>query len=150
MPGGRTPRRIVAHVLELLDRGPLRLRAQSPIIETPPLGPSIRRFANAAALIETHLDPPALLGYLKGMERAANRRRGQRWGNRTLDLDIILWSGGPWGSAGLTIPHAAFRARAFVLTPLAAIAADWRDPISNLAVRHLAARLHKRALSIPV
>ena len=150
MAGGKTPRRILAHALSLLNSGPLRLRARSPILDTPPLGPSIRRFANAAALIETRLDPSALLRHLKAMERAANRRRGQRWGSRTLDLDIILWSNGPWESPGLTIPHAAFRARAFVLTPLAAIAADWRDPISNLTVRHLAARLHKRALSISV
>ncbi|TPG16683.1 2-amino-4-hydroxy-6-hydroxymethyldihydropteridine diphosphokinase [Sphingomonas koreensis] len=113
--------------------------AVSPIIGSAPLGPSSRRFANAACLIETAESPPALLARLKTIERDFGRRRGRRWGPRVIDLDIILWSGGSWSSATLTIPHPAFRTRDFVLRPLATIAGDWRDPITGQTVRHLAA-----------
>jgi 2-amino-4-hydroxy-6-hydroxymethyldihydropteridine diphosphokinase len=61
-----------------------------------------------------------------------------------IDLDIILWSGGAWGEKGLTVPHAAFRERDFVLRPLLAIVPAWRDPVSGLSVRQLAARLGRR------
>jgi len=118
--------------------------AASPILHTPPLGPSLRRFANAVAIIETEEEPPALLRRLKAIESAYGRRPGRRWGARVIDLDIILWSEGPWSGPGLTIPHPQFRARGFVLDPLARIAAGWRDPISGRTVRQLRARLNRR------
>ncbi|MBP2278934.1 MULTISPECIES: 2-amino-4-hydroxy-6-hydroxymethyldihydropteridine diphosphokinase [Sphingomonas] len=119
--------------------------AVSPIIASAPLGPSIRRFANAAVLLESPLAPPAMLARLKAIERAFGRRRGARWGARVIDLDIVLWSGGSWGTAALTVPHIAFRDRGFVLDPLRTIAPDWRDPVTGLSIRQLHARLHKRA-----
>jgi len=118
--------------------------ATSPILHTPPLGPSKRRFANAVALIESEEAPPALLRRLKDVERAFGRRRGQNWAARVIDLDIILWSGGAWGEPGLAVPHASFRARDFVLRPLRAVAPDWRDPVSGLSVRQIAWRHAKR------
>ena len=112
--------------------------ATSPIIETPPVGPSTRRFANACALIADDEAPEMLLVRLKHIERAFGRRRGQRWGERVIDLDIILWSGGCWSSPVLTIPHRLFRTRDFVLRPLTMIAPDWRDPVTGRTVRQLA------------
>jgi 2-amino-4-hydroxy-6-hydroxymethyldihydropteridine diphosphokinase len=109
--------------------------AVSPIIASAPLGPSLRRYANAVALIESVEDPAALLVRLKGIERDFGRRRGRRWGSRVIDLDIVLWSGGIWTSAGLTVPHAAYRDRGFVLGPLAAIAPRWRDPRTGRTIR---------------
>ena len=117
--------------------------ARSPVLTTPPMGPSQRRFANAAILLQSDDDPPALLQRLKAIERAFGRRSGRRWGPRVLDLDILLWSGGRWSSRGLIIPHAGLAQRAFVLDPLVRIAADWRDPISGLGMRHLRARLRR-------
>ena len=116
----------------------------SPILRTPPLGPSSRRYANAAAIVETGEDPPALLRRLKAIEHAFGRRAGQRWAARVLDLDILLWSQGAWSGPGLTIPHPHYRARGFVLDPLVRIAPDWRDPLTGLSVRQLRARLHAR------
>jgi len=58
-----------------------------------------------------------------------------------LDLDIVLWCGGRVATRTLTIPHAQFRTRAFVLAPLLRVAADWRDPVTGWRVRHLHARL---------
>ena len=118
--------------------------ALSPVIASAALGPSSRRFANAAALIETAEDPPALLARLKAVERAFGRRAGRRWGARVIDLDIVLWSGGVWRTAGLSVPHRAFRERAFVLEPLARIAPTWRDPCTSLSIRQLHARLTRR------
>src|SRR4051812_23842795 len=81
------------------------VRAVAPIFDTAPLGPSSRRFANSALVLETELDPPALLAALKAIERAAGRRRGRRWGARVLDLDIVLWSEGRVRTPRLIIPH---------------------------------------------
>jgi 2-amino-4-hydroxy-6-hydroxymethyldihydropteridine diphosphokinase len=114
------------------------LLAASPIIASDPVGPSTRRFANAAILIESELAPPAMLSRLKTIERAFGRRAGRRWGARVIDLDIILWSGGIWTSPGLAIPHPAFRGRGFVLSPLAAIIPYWRDPVGGGSMRQLA------------
>jgi 2-amino-4-hydroxy-6-hydroxymethyldihydropteridine diphosphokinase len=80
---------------------------------------------------------------LQKLERAAGRRRARRWGARTLDLDILLWSGGMFAAPGLAIPHPAFRTRGFVLGPLRAVAPRWRDPVSGLSITHLSARLTK-------
>jgi 2-amino-4-hydroxy-6-hydroxymethyldihydropteridine diphosphokinase len=133
---------VIAAALARLQREGVAILAMAPVFETEPVGPSLRRYANSAALIETPLDPPALLTLLKHIERDFGRRPGgQRWTSRVLDLDIVLWTGGAFAAAGLTVPHRLFRERAFVLTPALAIAADWRDPVTNLTVRHLHARL---------
>lgn len=116
----------------------------SRIIMTAPVGPSGRRFANMAAIIETPLTPPQLLKLLKQVERDFGRRRGQRWGSRVIDLDIILWRGGSWSDGALTVPHRAFRTRRFVLDPLAAIAPGWRDPVTGLSMRQLRHRARAR------
>lgn len=120
------------------------LLAAAPIVSSAPVGPSIRRFANTVALIATPLAPAALLRDLKALERSFGRRRGQRWGARVIDLDIILWSGGEVSEPGLTIPHPAFRAREFVLAPLVRLAPRWRDPQTGLTVVQLHARLTRR------
>ncbi|HYJ83238.1 MAG TPA: 2-amino-4-hydroxy-6-hydroxymethyldihydropteridine diphosphokinase [Allosphingosinicella sp.] len=116
---------------------------------TPALGPAGRGFANAVALVESELDPPALLDRLKQVERDFGRRRGRRWGPRILDLDIILWSEGVWAGDGLIIPHPEFRRRRFVLEPLAEVAPAWRDPIGGGTMRQLLFRLRRRAVSPP-
>ena len=116
----------------------------SPIIASAPVGPSQRRYANAATVIDSDETPAQLLTRLKQIERAFGRRRGRRWGARPLDLDIVLWSGGAWASRGLVVPHVAFRDRDFVLRPLARIVPGWRDPVTGLRVRQLAHRLTAR------
>lgn len=121
----------------------------SPVVITAPVGPSIRRYANQVAIIASAENPPDLLARLKAIEAAFGRRRGQRWGARVIDLDIILWSEGAWASPALTVPHAAFRDRMFVLGPLAAIAPDWRDPVTGLHIRHLQAQLARHLPLMP-
>lgn len=139
-----TPDALVEQAMAALSRPPFRLLARSPIIGTPPIGPSLRRYANAAILIEADDHAPAeMLALLKRMERTAGRRPRRRWGARPLDLDIVLWNGGRWTGRALTIPHPAYRARDFVLIPLRTIAPRWRDPVSGHTVTQLLARLKK-------
>ena len=114
----------------------------SPIVLNAAHGGAGRDFANSVALIETGLEPPALLSRLKALEREFGRRRGRRWGPRVLDLDIALWSGGRFRSRRLTIPHPELARRSFVLQPLAAIAPGWR--VGPLTIGHLAHRLARR------
>ena len=134
------PREIVRTAMEeLAALG--TVAGRSPILNTAPIGAAQRRFANAAITLESEYDPPALLAALKRMEREFGRRTFRRWGDRVLDCDIVLWSGGVWTSQCLKIPHPLFRERGFVLGPAAAIASGWRDPVSGLTARHLNARL---------
>jgi 2-amino-4-hydroxy-6-hydroxymethyldihydropteridine diphosphokinase len=123
--------------------GAIGAKHLSRIRATPALGPAGRSFANAVALVESDLEPPALLAMLKQTERAFGRRGGRRWGPRVLDLDIILWSGGAWAEGGLVIPHPAFRGRRFVLEPLAELVPGWRDPIAGVTPRQLLAALRR-------
>lgn len=116
------------------------VRAVSRVMITAPIGPSSRRFANQAAIIDSDESPPELLARLKAIEHAFGRRPARRWGARVIDLDIILWSGGAWSDARLTVPHPEFRRRGFVLAPLARVAPGWRDPLTGLSVRQLAMR----------
>mgnify|MGYP002078369544 CR=1 FL=1 len=140
------PHKVLAGAFAALDAAPLALVVASPIISSRPLGPSIRTYANAAALVETALSPPDLLDHLKAIEAEFGRKAGgERWRARVLDLDILLWSGGAFADDALCIPHREMRKRSFVLDPLAAIAPDWRDPLSGLSVRHLKARLDRKA-----
>ena len=115
--------------------------ARSSVITTDPIGPAQRRFANAALVITSEYDPQSMLAGLKHIEREFGRRDGQRWGDRVLDLDIVLWSGGMFASRELTIPHSEYRARDFVLKPAKMIAPDWRDPVTGLTIRQLSARV---------
>ncbi len=139
-----SPKHVLESALEVLAGLDLSLHAIAPVITTAPVGPSERKFANSAAVVETFRPPEQMLRVLAATEQTFGRRgRGQRWGARVLDLDIVLWSGGNWQSDTLIIPHPEFRNRDFVLQPASTIAGKWRDPITNLSVAHIYARLTK-------
>ena len=138
-----TPRAIVHAAMAALDLPPFTVVARAPVILTAPVGPSMRRYANSAVLVASPLSPHDMLDRLQALEAHFGRRRYRRWGERTLDLDMLLWSGGRFNSRRLTIPHVAFRTRSFVLDPLLYIARRWRDPVSGLTVAQLIARLAK-------
>ena len=143
-PHGRygRPAGVVEAAIAKLDEE-FALFDASPIVLNAAHGPAGRDFANAVALVESRLDPAEMLAQLKAIEVRFGRRGARRWGPRVLDLDIALWSGGRFRSRRLTIPHPELERRNFVLQPLAAIAPNWA--VGPLAIRHLAARLARRA-----
>ena len=141
------PRAIVEQAIAAMETADIDVFLHSSIHQSRPLGPSMRRYANAAAVIESALMPDALLAEIQTIERHFGReRRGQRWLARTLDLDIIMWSGGLWISDNphLAIPHRSFASRNFVLGPCCEIAPDWRDPLSGFTLRQIFHR-HNRS-----
>ncbi len=83
-------------------------------------------FINAVALVRTSLPAPALLDALLGIERAfgRDRSREQRWGPRTLDLDLLLYGDRTIDIEGLQVPHPRLHERAFALVPLIEVAPD--------------------------
>ncbi|TBR39011.1 MULTISPECIES: 2-amino-4-hydroxy-6-hydroxymethyldihydropteridine diphosphokinase [Dyella] len=96
-----------------------RVTATSRLFRTPPWGPIAQPpFLNAVVAVETGLSPHALLASMLGIERAAGRIRDQRWGPRTLDLDLLHMEGVSLHDEVLTLPHPRIAERAFVLLPL--------------------------------
>jgi len=116
----------------------LRPVAVSHFIETEPQGgPQQGRYLNAAVVIETDLDPRGLLARVHELEREAGRERAERFGPRTLDVDVLLFGDVEMDEASLTIPHPRMTQRAFVLGPLAEIAPDWVVPGTGRTVGQL-------------
>ena len=136
-----SPRETVEGALAALDRDGVRLIAASALIETLPLGPQDQpHYVNAAARVETRLEPDALMRRLHAIEREAGRERRRRWGPRTLDLDLLDYHG--IVAAGPPIlPHPGIAERDFVLAPIMEIAPRWRHPVLGETARTLRLRL---------
>jgi 2-amino-4-hydroxy-6-hydroxymethyldihydropteridine diphosphokinase len=112
----------LARALELLDGTPeTEVVAVSTFRETDPVGYLEQpRFLNAAAAVDTSLEPEALLATLLDIERELGRvREGPRFGPRTVDLDLLLVEGVTLDEPGLTLPHPRLHERVFALAPLA-------------------------------
>jgi 2-amino-4-hydroxy-6-hydroxymethyldihydropteridine diphosphokinase len=120
----------------------VRLVARSPLYRSRPMGPADQPdFVNAVAGLATRLGPEELLEALHGIERAHGRRRSavNRWGPRTLDLDLLTHGETVREVPGLTLPHPGIGERNFVLLPLASVAPDLVIPglgrVATLAAR---------------
>lgn len=100
------------------------LQQSSSLYRTSPMGPADQPdYINAVVAVVTGRAPLALLASLQGIERTHGRVRvGERWGPRTLDLDLLLYDELQYQDAQLTVPHAGLADRAFVLVPLHEIA----------------------------
>lgn len=108
---------------ELAELPETALIAASPLYRSPPLGPPGQPdYVNAVAELSTSLAPHALLDELQGLERAHHRVRAERWGPRTLDLDLLLYGEAVIDDERLTVPHPGIASRAFVLLPLVDLA----------------------------
>lgn len=141
------PRLQVREALHAITRLPgTRVEAVSGIYRTAPLGPQTQpAYLNAALCARTRLGPVALLRALQSIEARQGRRRGQRWGARTLDLDLLLYDRQSRSTKLLTLPHPEMAKRDFVLYPLAEIAPDWQLP-DGRTVQALAGALARGSL----
>jgi 2-amino-4-hydroxy-6-hydroxymethyldihydropteridine diphosphokinase len=129
-------------VAALCDGPDVGLVARSSDYRTPPWGVTDQPpFINIALVVETALAPRALLARALAVEATfgRDRAREQRWGPRTLDIDIIAYGDIEIDEPGLTLPHPRLFERAFVLAPLAEIAPDRR--IKGIRIADALARL---------
>lgn len=104
----------------------IEVSAVSRIYETEPLGPPQPRYLNAAFRLETALLPTEVLSSLLRTERRLGRRRNpdERWGPRSIDLDVLWDQRGPHESPGLSVPHRELAKRDFALGPLLDVAPE--------------------------
>ncbi|TFF27440.1 2-amino-4-hydroxy-6-hydroxymethyldihydropteridine diphosphokinase [Jiella endophytica] len=119
-------RATMAAALKRIDqRQDCSVVAVSRLYRTPPWGKTDQpEFLNACAAVDTRLSPRALLELCLETERAFKRVRAERWGPRTLDIDVLDYDGRPFSDDALTLPHPRIGERAFVLVPLADVARE--------------------------
>lgn len=119
-------RTILRQAVKLLEAGDkVHVRCISGLYETDPVGNLDQpQFLNAVAVVETELSPGELLQHCLAVEQQLGRVRGERWGPRTIDVDLLLYGGVQMAAADLEIPHPRLAERKFVLAPLAEIAPE--------------------------
>lgn len=124
---------------KMIDHPAVRDCQSSPLYQTPPLGGPAGQpdYLNAILMLRTTLGPCELLTYCQSLESEEGRERKERWGARTLDIDLLLYAQQQIKEPNLEIPHPRLIERHFVLLPLVALAPDLHHPQSGLSVQQL-------------
>lgn len=138
-------RAVFTSCLEQFDAGG-RVVMASRLWSTRAIGPAQPDYLNLAALIDWPEGPRSLLTRCLELEAAAGRERSEdeRWGPRTLDLDLLLVESVVCRGPDLELPHPRFHVRRFALEPAAEIAADWIHPLLGLTVEELTEEARRR------
>jgi 2-amino-4-hydroxy-6-hydroxymethyldihydropteridine diphosphokinase len=132
----------LAGSLDVLTSNPgINLLAVSSWYQTKPIGPPQPDYLNGCATFDVQQTPEELLVLLQAIELQFGRVRTEKWGARSLDLDLLLYGDLIINTPNLILPHPKMNERAFVLVPLAEIAADWQEPKSGKVISQLAAAI---------
>ncbi len=124
----------------------IQIIAVSPLYESEPWGiTSQQDFLNAAARVATSLGPADLLAAILAIEVSLGRVRGEKWGPRVIDIDILVFGGEAIEVPGLTIPHPHLHERAFALAPLVDVMPE--AVIGNRPARQWLAQLDRKGLN---
>ena len=124
-------REIFEGAYPLIEKKIGKISVYSSIYQTEAWGPIPQAdFLNQVLLVSTTLNPQACLTEMLAIEKEFGRERKERWGPRTLDLDILYYSDITIAEEDLTVPHPRIAERKFILTPLAEIAPSFTDPTS--------------------
>lgn len=137
-------RQTMQRALEKLGQNDrLRVMRVSDFLENPAVGGPADSppFLNAAAEIQTDLDAESLLEQLLKTEQSLGRHRREKWGPRTIDLDLLLFDNQIIHTDGLIVPHPLMHQRSFVLQPLAQIAPDAMHPQLEQTIAQLMAAI---------
>lgn len=114
------------------------VRSVAKVIESAPVGGPVQGpYLNTVACVVTGLSPHVLLEIFLGIEKELSRVRKERFGPRTIDIDILSYDDHVIDEEGLQIPHPRMHLRDFVLGPLREIAPDWQHPQSGESIEHL-------------
>jgi 2-amino-4-hydroxy-6-hydroxymethyldihydropteridine diphosphokinase len=127
-----------AAIKKLAQTPGIQLEAKSSWYKTKAVGPPQPDYLNGCVVLRVEMQPQLLLETLLAIEQQFGRIRRQRWGPRSLDLDLLLYDDLILDTPTLQIPHPRMRERAFVLVPLAEIAPDWVEPVSGRVIKDLA------------
>lgn len=127
---GHRKRQLLTAILQLQAHPDVRIVRCSRLYRTPPMRGGTARgwFLNAVVRLHTTLDGPGLLTLVRSIEADAGRRRAGHWGDRTLDLDVLVHGDTVSDGPDLVLPHPGIRDRPFVLTPLLEVWPDAVDP----------------------
>jgi 2-amino-4-hydroxy-6-hydroxymethyldihydropteridine diphosphokinase len=128
-----------------------RLIRCSPLYCTEPVGKTDQDwFVNGVVSLETSMDPGELLEFLLSIEKRMGRVREEKWGPRTIDLDILFYEDQILNDADLHIPHPRLQERRFVLIPLKDVAPDLVHPVLGKPVSRILAELDAEERVIPL
>lgn len=125
----------------------VRVEAVSSLYETEPAGTGGPPYYNAVARAVTGLTPQALLRHAKNVEWDIGRRPAPRWAPRPIDIDVLVFGDETVNEPDLIVPHPLLAERAFVLVPLAELAADLRPPGAKAPVAELRSQVETRGVT---